>query len=98
MHQASCSSLLSASRHCGQPKKEPQFPTSGSLHISPSWRQASGQTVEFDEKESMGGVKKGGVKSGGDTAGEGGRQGPRGRGWVDGGSATVGKLLSVKYT
>ena len=55
MHQASCSFLLSASRHCGQPKKEPQFPTSGSLHISPSWRQASGQTVEFDEKESMGG-------------------------------------------
>ena len=37
------------------------------------------------------------MKSGGDTAGEGGRQGPHGRGWVDGGSATVGKLLSVKY-
>ena len=44
----------------------------------------------------MGGVKMGGVKSGGDTAGEGGRQGPCGRGWVDGGLATVGKLLSVK--
>ena len=38
----------------------------------------------------------GGVKSGGDAAGEGGRQGPCGRGWVDGGLATVGKLLSVK--
>ena len=41
-------------------------------------------------------MKMGGVKSGGDTAGEGGRQGPCGRGWVDGGLATVGKLLSVK--
>ena len=58
MHQASCSSLLSASRHCGQPKKEPQFPTSGSLHISPSWRQASGQTVVFDVKESMVGWRR----------------------------------------
>ena len=58
MHQASCSSLLSASRHCGQTKKEPQFPSSGSLHISPSWRQASGQTVEFDVKESMVGWRR----------------------------------------
>ena len=29
--------------------------TVGNLHKSPSWRQASGQTVEFDEEESMAG-------------------------------------------
>ena len=46
MRQASCSSLLSANGHCGQPKKEPQFPTSGSPHISPSWR--------FDEESMVG--------------------------------------------
>ena len=38
----------------------------------------------------------GGVKTGGETTGEGGRQGRHGRGWVDGGLAMVGKLLSVK--
>ena len=36
------------------------------------------------------------MKSGGETAGEGGRQGPCGRGWLDGGLAPVGKFLSVK--
>ena len=54
-NQASCSSLLSATGQwaLGQPRKESQFPAFGSLHKSPSWRQASGQTVEFDEEESM---------------------------------------------
>ena len=41
----------------GQPRKEWQFPAFGNLHKSPSWRQASGQTVEFDEEESMVGWK-----------------------------------------
>ena len=36
------------------------------------------------------------MKKGGETAGEGGRQGPCGRGWMEGGLAPVGKLLSVK--
>ena len=54
-NQASCSSLLSATGQwaLGQPRKESQFPAFGNLHKSPSWRQASGQTVEFDEEESM---------------------------------------------
>ena len=50
VHQASCSSLLSAT---GQPIKERQFPTFGSFHKQPSWRQASGQTVEGEGRESM---------------------------------------------
>ena len=44
--QASCSYLPSTT---GQPRKEQQIPTFGSLHKSPSWRQVSGQT---DERES----------------------------------------------
>ena len=50
VQQASCSSLLSAT---GKPIKEQQFPTFGSFHKQPSWRQASGQTVEGEERESM---------------------------------------------
>ena len=36
------------------------------------------------------------MKRGGETTGEGGRQGPCGRGWVDGGLDPVEKFLSVK--
>ena len=42
------------------------------------------------------GIQGGVKKRCGEATGEGCRQGPCGRGWVDGGSATVGKLLSVK--
>ena len=63
-NQASCSSLLSATGQwaLGQPRKESQFPAFGNLHKSPSWRQASGQTVEFDEEESMVGWRGAGWK------------------------------------
>ena len=88
MHQAWCSSLLSATGDCGQPKKEPQFPTSGSPQLGAGiWPNCCVRCKGIH----------GGVKSGGATGGEEARQGPHGRGWVDCGSATVGKLLSVKY-
>ena len=45
--QSSCIYLLSTTR---QPRKEPQIPTFGSFHKSPSWRRVPGQT---DARESM---------------------------------------------
>ena len=42
-------SLLPAT---GQPIKEQQFPTFGSFHKQPSWRQACGQTVGGEGRES----------------------------------------------
>ena len=53
-YQASCNSRLSAT---GQPRKEQQLPTCGTPDKQPSWRQASGQTVEFEEKDSMVGIR-----------------------------------------